>query len=170
VVFFFAYMLMLAPQKNSKDQLRKQLSEKKQKYDYALKATQKETQDQLNEQIEQSRKRLKDFVTDFEDAANLTFDISQIANEKAVNSFNIETSKKDSGGDPAASKYIFESRIGISFLTANFNQFATLLNALERHQPVIFVDRFAISRSDNDNANRQVKMDLAVFIRKVQGS
>lgn len=170
-MFFFAYMFMLAPQKNNKEQLKKQLEEKKQKYDYALKATQKETQDQLNEQIEQLRKKLKDFVTDFEDAANLTFDISQIANEKAVTSFSIETSKKGSGGDQATSnKYIFESRIGIGFSTASFNQFATLLNALERHQPVIFVDKFVISRAENGSSNRQVKMDLAVFVKKVQGS
>jgi Tfp pilus assembly protein PilO len=171
VVFFLAYMFMLAPQKSSKEELRKQLEEKKKRHDYAVKATEKETQDQLKKQIKQLRNRLKDFVVDFEDATNLTFDISQIANDKAVTSFSIETSKKSSGGDQASSdKYIFESRIDISFSAASFNQFAALLNALERHKPVIFVDRFAITRSDNDNSGRQVKMDLAVFVEKIQDS
>jgi len=171
VLFFFVYMLMLAPQKSSKEQLRKQLEEKKQMYNSALKATEKETQIQLKEQIEQSRNRLKDFVIDFENATNLTFDISQIASEKAVTSFSIETNKKDSSeGQAKSDKYIFESSIDISFLTAGFNQFAALLNALERHQPVIFVDRFVITRSDKDSSSRQVKMNLAVFVRKIQGS
>lgn len=171
ILFFFVYMLMLAPQKNNKEQLKKQLEEKKQMYSSALKATQKETQIQLNEQIKHLRNRLKDFVIDFEDAADLTFDISQIANAKEVNSFSIETNKRDNSRDPAMSdKYIFESHIDISFLTAGFNQFAALLNALERHRPVIFVDRFEITRSNKDSSDRQVKMNLAVFVRKIQDS
>ena len=170
VLFFFVYMLMLAPQKNSKEQLEKQLAEKKQMCDSALKSAEKETRIQLNEQIEQSRNKLNNFVIDFEDSANLTFDISQIASEKAVTSFSIET-KKDRGKNPAVSdKYISESGIDISFSTADFNKFAALLNALERHQPVIFVDRFAITRSDKGSSEHQVKMNLAVFVRKMQDS
>src|SRR4030043_1734731 len=111
-LLFFAYMLMLAPQKKTKAQLKKQLEEKKKMYASALKATEKETQIQLNEQIEQLRNRLKDFVIDFEDATNLTFDISQIASEKEVASFSIETSKKSGGGDNSSDKYVFESQIG----------------------------------------------------------
>jgi hypothetical protein len=171
ILFFFVYMLMLAPQKNSKEQLKKQLEEKKQMYNSALKATQKETQIQLNEQIEHLRNKLKDFVIDFEDSADLTFDISQIANAKEVASFSVETNRKDNSRDPAMSdKYIFESHIDISFFTADFNQFAALLNALERHRPVIFVDRFAITRSYKSGSDRQVNMSLAVFVRKIQDS
>jgi hypothetical protein len=171
ILFFFAYMLMLAPQKNSKEQLKKQLEEKKQMYNSALKATQKETQIQLNEQIEHLRNKLKDFVIDFEDSADLTFDISQIANAKEVASFSVETNRKDNSRDPAMSdKYIFESHIDISFSTADFNQFAALLNALERHRPVIFVDRFAITRPYKSGSDRQVNMSLAVFVRKIQDS
>jgi hypothetical protein len=167
ILFFFVYMLMLAPQKNNKEQLKKQLEEKRQMCNSALKATHKETQIQLNEEVEHLRNRLKDFVIDFEDATDLTFDISQIANAKEVTSFSIETNK----GDQAMSdKYIFESQIDISFFTAGFNQFAALLNAMERHRPVIFVDRFAITRSDKDSSGRQVRMNLAVFVRKIQGS
>ena len=170
ILFFFAYMLMLAPQKNSKEQLKKQLEEKKQMYNSALKATQKETKAQLDEQLEHLRNRLKNFAIDFEDSADLTFDISQIANGKEVTSFSIET-KKDSGRETAKSdKYISESHIDISFSTADFNQFAALLNTLERHRPVIFVDKFAITRSDKGSSEHQVKMNLAVFVRKIQDS
>jgi hypothetical protein len=171
ILFFFVYMLMLAPQKNSKEQLKKQLEEKKQMYNSALKATQKETQIQLNEQIEQLRNKLKDFVVDFEDSTDVTFDISQIASAKEITSFSIETSKKEGSRDPTMpDKYIFESHIDVSFLTTDFNQFAALLNALERHRPVIFVDRFAITRSYKGSSDRKVNMSLAVFVRKIQDS
>jgi len=170
VLFFFVYTLMLAPQKNSKEQLEKQLAEKKQICDSALKTAQKETKTQLDEQLEHLRNRLKNFVIDFEDSANLTFDISQIANKKEVASFSIETKKDSSRGPAMSDNYISESCIDISFLTASFNQFAALLNALERHRPVIFVDKFAITRSDKGSSEHQVKMNLAVFVRKMRDS
>jgi quinol monooxygenase YgiN len=161
---------MLAPQKNSKEQLEKQLAEKKQICGSALKAAQKETKIQLNEQIEQLRNKLKNFVIDFEDSANLTFDISQLANKKEVTSFSVETKNDSSGKAAMSDKYVSESHIDISFLAASFNQFAALLNALERHRPVIFVDKFAITRSDKNSSEHQVKMDLAVFVKKKQDS
>lgn len=171
VLLFFVHMLMLAPQKDSKERFEKQLAGKKQIYNSALKAAQKETKIQLNEQIEHLRNRLKNFVIDFEDSANLTFDISRIANEKEVTAFSIET-KDDGGRSTATSDYnhISENRIDISFFMADFNQFAALLNALERHRPVIFVDRFAITRSGRGSSDHQVNMSLAVFVRKKQDS
>ncbi len=169
ILFVFVYMLVLAPQKNSKEQLEKQLEGKKQIYNSALKATQKETQIQLKKQIEHLRNKLKDFVINFEDSTDVTFDISQIANAKEVTSFSIETSKRDISRAPTMSdKYIFESHIDISFSTADFNQFAALLNELERHRPVIFVDSFAITRSYRGGSDREVNMTLAVLVRKIQ--
>ena len=169
VLFFFLYMLMLSPQKGSKEQLKEQLEEKKRMYSSALKASEKETLIQLNEQIEQLREELHNFVVDYNDAANLTFDISKIANEKEVTSFRIETGKRDNNSKQAESEqYITESFFNISFATTDFTQFAALLNALERHKPVIFVDRFSITRTDRDGSGRQVKMNLSVFIRKIQ--
>lgn len=171
MLFFFVHILMLAPQQNSKEWLERQLAGKKQIYSSALKAAQKETKIQLTEQIKHLRNKLNNFVIDFEDSANLTFDISRIANEKEVASFSIKP-KSDSGRSTATPeyKYIFESNVDISFLTAEFNQFAALLNALERHRPVIFVDRFAITRSGKSGSDHQVNMSLAVFVRKKQDS
>jgi len=171
VLFFYAYVLMLVPQQNSKEWLERQLARKEQIFSSALKAAQKEIKIQLNKQTEDSRNRLKNFVIDFEDSTNLTFDISRIANEKEVASFSIETkSDSDRGTATPDYKYIFESQVNISFLTASFNQFAALLNALERHRPVIFVDRFTITRSERGRSEHQVNMSLAVFIRKKSDS
>ncbi len=171
VVFFFAYVLVLAPQKKSKEQLSRQLEEKKQLYGTALSAAQKETQIKLDDQIKQLREKLKTFVVNFEESTDVTFDISQIANTKQITSFNIATNKRDRSRDPAVSdKFIYESRIDINFLTSDFNQFAALLNALERHRPIIFVDSFAITRSNKDSSDRSVNMSLAVFVRKTQDS
>jgi len=169
-LFFLVYMLMLAPQKKSKKQIQKQLAEKKQMYESVLKAAQEETKVQLNEQMERLRNSLEDFVIDFEDSANLTFDIGRIASEKEIASFSIKPQGENKRRDStiAGYEYIFENHIDVSF-TAGFNQFATLLNALERHRPVVFVDKFIIARSKQGNSGHDVTMELAVFVKKQQG-
>ncbi len=167
VVFLLAYMLVLSPQKNYKNRIENELVERKQVYGSALRAARKETKIRLNEEIERLRSRLKDFVIDFEDSANLTFDISRIANEKKVASFSSKVKK--SGGLSAipGCKYICENYIVVSFI-GGFNQFATFLNALERHRPVIFVDKFAIIRSGQDDSVYQVSLDVAALVKKQQ--
>ena len=167
VVFLLAYMLVLGPQKNYKKRIENEIAERKQVHESAIRAAQKETKIRLNEQIERLRSRLKDFVIDFEDSGNLTFDISQIANEKKVASFSSKVKK--SGGLSAIPdcKYICENHIVISFI-GGFNQFATFLNALERHRPVIFVDKFTIIRSGQDNSVYRVTLNVAALVKKQQ--
>ncbi len=165
VLFFFVYIFVLAPQKKSKKQVGQQLAERKQLYNAAQEATQEETKLKLNEQIERLQNKLRDFAIDSEDSADLIFDISQIANEKKVASFSVKMRDGYEGSATSNCNHIFEKYIGVSF-NAGFNQFAALLNALERHRPIIFVDRFAIERSEQGDSNHKVKMNLAVFVRK----
>ncbi len=167
VVFLLAYMLVLGPQKNHEKRIENKLNESKQVYESALRAAQKETKIRLNEQIERLQSRLQDFVIDFEDSANLTFDISQIANEKNVASFSIKS--KDSRGLSTIPEcnYICENHIVISFI-GGFNQFVAFLNALERHRPVIFVDKFTMTRSGQDDSGYQVNLNVAAFVKKQQ--
>ncbi len=165
VVFLLAYMLVLGPQKNYKSRIENELAEKKQVYESALRAVQKETKIRLNEQIERLQSRLEDFVIDFEDSADLTFDITQIANEKKVTSFSSKVKKSGGLSTIPDCKYIRENNIVVSFI-GNFNQFATFLNALERHRPVIFVDKFAITRLGQDNSVYQVSLNVAALVKK----
>ena len=167
VVFLLAYIIVLGPQKNSKKRIENELAEKKQVYESALRAAQKETKIQLNAQIEHLQNRLRDFVVDFEDSANLTFEISQIANEKNVASFSIKGKENlVRSGEPDC-KYINENQIVISF-TGGFNQFATFLSALERHRPVLLVDKFTMTRSGQDDSAFRVSLNVAAFVRKQQ--
>jgi len=169
VLFLLVYVFALAPQLKTKKQIQEQLAEKKQIYDSARNAAQKGTQDRLSEEIKHLRDRLEDFVIDSEDLANLTFDISQIANEKGVGSFSISIADRPASVEAEKDNYLWESSIDISF-TAGFNQFASVLNALERYQPVVFVDKFVIHRSIQNSSDHQVVMDVAVFVKKQQDS
>jgi len=161
------YIFALAPQKKTKNQIGKQLAEKKQIYNLALETSKVETKIKLKEQLETLQKKLTDFVIEPEDSADLIFDISQIANEKKVDSFSIRPRESRRGSNSLDCENISENSIDISF-KGNYDQFATLLNTLERHRPVIFVDDFVITRSREGVSGHQVNMNLTLFVRKQQ--
>ena len=169
ILFAFAYIIVLAPQRKSKKQVQNQLAESQRMYDSAINATKEETKIRLKEEIENVQAKLKDFVIELEESANLTFDISQIANEKKVDSFSIKDQENHRGSAGAELEHLRENYINISF-EGGFNQFAAFLNALERHRPVVFVDNFRITRSRQEDKGNKVDMKLAVLVRKRQDS
>jgi hypothetical protein len=166
-VFLLAYLLVLGPQKKEKKRIRRELEEKKMAFEAALQASEKQTKEKLNEQIENLRNRLKDFVVDFEDSANLTFKISQLAGEKDVDAFSIKGKENVAGPGRKESTRIDENHMIISFV-AGLNQFATFLSDLERHRPVLLVDKFSMSRSAQDDSVFRVTLNVAAFVTKQQ--
>ncbi len=167
VLFVAAYLIMLIPQKSREKYYDRTLTEKKQVYEYAQRAAQEQTKIELDKEIERLRERLKDFVVDFEDSADLTFAIGQIAKERKVAALSI-----GSGDKRAASKTpvadvntVDETNIDISFISG-FNQFAAFVNNLERHRPVFFVHAFKIARSNQDKSVYTVTLDVRALVRR----
>lgn len=167
--FVAAYMILLKPQADSKSHLGKKLTEKKLEYEAAEKATEEQSKIELNERIAQLRERLRDFVIDFENAADLKFDITQIAREKEVASLSVGSGKRAKASTKSASdaNSIDESQIDISFVSG-FNQFASFVNSLERHRPVIFVHEFKLARSNKDKSAYQITLDVRALVKKQQ--
>ncbi len=65
------------------------------------------------------------------------------------------------------SNSIEESNIDISFVSG-FNQFASFVNSLERHKPVILVHEFELARSHQNKTAYQVTLDVRALVRKQQ--
>jgi Tfp pilus assembly protein PilO len=162
VLFLFFYMLVISPQKSNKNQLDKQLADKKQIYESAMKVSQEEARTKIKKQMEELQGKSKEFVVEQRDLANLTFDISQLSKENKLASFSIKTADIQ---DITGCNFIAQNQIYVSF-TAGFNQFAAFLNAIERHRPAVFVDNFTITREEQDISASQVTMELSVFVKK----
>ncbi len=169
VLSLLIYMMVLVPQREHKKQIDQQLAEKEKMYETILKINQRETRALMNKEMEQLRDKLKDFVAAPEDLAGLTFDIGQIANDIKISSFSIKPqSNLENRG--STNQYICENQMRVSF-KADFNKFAAFLNAMERHRPVIFVDKFEITQADqHDDLVSKVSMNLSVFVKRRQGS
>jgi len=165
VLFVLVYMFLLAPQYKNKKEVDRRFAEVKKAYDSAFVASKEETVNKIKEQIQILQDMVNNFTAGFEDSANLTFEISQVANEKKVDSFSIRMQDDSKGATEFT--HLKESRIDIGF-SGSFKQFASFLNALERNRPVVFVDDFKITRSVMEDSNHRVSMKLAVFVRKQQ--
>jgi len=171
---FLAYMIVIRPQNNNKRRLENGLTEQKQLYASALKATQEESKIQLNEEIQHLRDQLKGFAIDLEELTDLTFDISQIANRENLASFNVTPRSQSSSGRRGVSKkdepkLIIENFIDIKFI-AEFRQFANFVNALERHHPILFINKFKINLSTKDDSAYQTTLDVVAFVKKTQNN
>ena len=169
LVFAAAYMVLLKPQADRKKHLDNKLIEKKQEHRAAERAAEEQVRIEMNEQIAQLREKLEAFVIDFEHAANLKFDITQIAREEEVASLSVSSGKKPqtSNTQVADSNSIEENPIDISFVSG-FSQFASIVNSLERHKPVILVHQFKLDRSNKNKSAYQVTLDVRALVRKQQ--
>jgi len=169
VLLLAGYLLLLAPQKGTLISLEAQLAEKEREYKNAEIAASNKAKEQLGARTKHLTKKLGDYVADFNDLGDLSFSISRIAGQMRVGAFESRGRGGGSYTDIPNCDYIGRSDAIISF-TASFNRFASVVNALERHRPVFFVDEFSITKARKSELEHQVNMLLTVFVRKPQDS
>lgn len=167
VLLVLGYVTVLGPQGKVARDMSRELSEKERSYNEALEASQQHTKDKLSAQLQQLQDRVGDFVVDFEESAKVTFDIGRIVDELKIGSFNIQNRGGERrGAIEIETEYVSENEVEITF-EADFSQFAFLLNKLERHRPVLFVEKFNILPADRDG-KPQASMSLVYLVRKPQ--
>jgi hypothetical protein len=163
IIFLFAYVLLLSPQNKTRHGLQVQFDKVREQYDAALLASNPDHKNYILNQIESLRKQVSDYVIAYESSSNLTFDISQLADRLKISAISSKT-KNDQPLEKCS--HISENQIYISF-KGSFRQFLSLLNDLERHTPVVFVDKFSIVCSELTSEN-EVSLEMAVFVTKRQ--
>lgn len=165
ILLFFVYLLVLGPQNEKRRSMANQLINEKKAYDAALKAQEQETRDVLKTQLQNLRTELKVFAVDSGESANLTFDISQLASQQQIEAFSIKSRDVRSISDSSEFTHVGENYFDVGFVSG-FNQFAAFLSALERHEPTMLVDEFAITRSEEAGQGHNAKLNLAVLVVK----
>jgi len=165
IILLLSYLFVLAPQESLRRITERKLADTKNLAQSAREAAEEKNKNLLLEQLSNSGKRLKDFVIEQENSANLTFDIGRISSEVKLDSF----SSNFTGGEGTIKtdnyKHIIARQISVNF-NSSFNKFAVFLNALERSRPVFFIDTFSITRSAESDSGHKVDMKLAVLVGK----
>jgi hypothetical protein len=165
VLFLLLFIVVLIPQGKRRKNIELEFTKLKSDAEIADKASQESQRQKLNQQIESLETKVGDFVFTAADAGNLPFDISNISSDIGLDAFGISSS----GGERIplydGCKFLFAKKIQVSF-NSGFNKFAAFINALEKHRPVIFINTFVITRSQQGDTPNKVDMELAVLVSK----
>lgn len=160
------YGLVLRPQVDYRHRLETDIVQAKEDYARAVEAARPDTQARLTEQVERLRGRVADFLIGLEEAPSLAFEIGDLAYATRLESFGMKPTNARASGPQV--ERLNEKRLQVNFV-AGFPRFAAFLNALERHQPAVFVETFTINRPMETDAEPRVDMGLAVLVEKPQG-
>lgn len=162
-----SYLFILEPQIQRGKELDVQLADAKSLYKIAHHAANKENQIRLERRVGMLNDRVSDFVLRANVASDLAFELAKLADETGVASFAMKPKKRPGPNTAADDDCVGEEYIEVSFM-GPFHEFATLLNALERHHPILLVETFSISRPPTRSSEPQVSMQLAVLVEKAQ--
>jgi len=157
------YAIVISPQNRLRNQLTRQIAQKQELYEDAVTATLSVARAQLEDELQRLSERFNRFAIDVADLADLTFDISRIASEQKLSSFTITDKGDWKNSSIGGCDNVLINHIDVSF-TGSFTQFAVFLNEMERHKPVVFVDKFSITRQPDGSAGHAVSLNLAVLV------
>jgi Tfp pilus assembly protein PilO len=153
-VFALAFFFFISPKLKISSKLAADCANKQKLYESAIDAAKEENQKKLADEVKALKNRLGRFVVESQGSANLTFDVSRIAGARHVGSLAVKTTDTNKSLSQTDSTNLLENHIEVSF-ASDFMQFASFLNDLERHQPVIFVDSFRLTRGTQGDSNHK---------------
>lgn len=162
-----SYVFILKPQVQRCKELDVQLADVKNLYRVARHAAEEENQLRLARAVDELNDRVSDFLVRPDATSDLAFELAKLANETGVESFSMKPKRKQGPEMISDCDLIGRERVELSF-SGPFPEFATLLNALERHHPILFVETFAIHRPRTQTSEPQVTMELAVLVENAQ--
>lgn len=161
----FANGLVLGPQRKAVKHVEAELKEKSQLYDSYMLTSSIPARDVRARKIAKITKQLEQFVTDIDSLDNLTLNISELATNCGVRSF--KSKGLDDGAFSTMTNY---DRLGRMTLLmdfgSSFNELARLISLLERHKPIVIVDKFAIMRSSDQDNTHRMNIYLSVYVRR----
>jgi Tfp pilus assembly protein PilO len=169
VLFVLVYVFVLSPQKETLNAKKALLAKSDSDFKKATDAYTGVTKERLDKQVKHIREKLDTFASIGGDSSKLVVDLGQIATSLNVIGFSSKGQTDQSSGKLPMCKALGADFMYVSF-KGNFNQFARFVNELERHKPIIFVDKFTISHSDQGSFDSEITMVLAVFVCSPESS
>ena len=163
-----AYLFLLMPQNRKVEEMNRQFSLMDQKVRMSQAASAPEAKSRLQKELETTGDHIREFLIAPDAASSLALNIGRLAGDAGVRGFASKAASDQAWRDIPNCERIGFQLIDVSF-ESPFNDFAALLSSLERHQPVILIDRFRILQSARPEQGHDVSMTLAVLIKKNGG-
>lgn len=165
LILLAVFWFLLVPQKQAMELVGNELAEKKFEYSRAKYASSYDSQVLWNRKLEDLNEHLGQFIADANSLDNLNFAISKIAGDMRVEEFASRGTVGESYSEILNCEYIGRAETTVVF-KSSFNKLAALINVLERHQPVIFIEQFSILQTTKGDSKHRVNLILSVLVRK----
>jgi len=164
-VLALVYVFVVMPQEETINKIEGQLAGGKIEYHIFKNAASTKAKTELTSQINELKSQLSDFVTEFDDISGVIFGIGQVVNGMNVGSFASRGGTVESSVEIPNCEHLGQIFFRMEF-TASFNLFAQVINTLERHKPIVFVNKFSIAQSSRNNNAHKVGLTLSIFTRE----
>lgn len=163
VVLIFAYIFLLFPAQRKAAHLRNSVDSVRKEYDEASEFVTGKNLDRMRIQVAGLKEELERYLAPDEEAKSIAFRVSRIAEQSGIKGFSTKFKPKKMESVVDNCPQIDMSRIDISF-KGEYAQFVRLINDLERHQPIVFVDSFSIVAADKGDELHDIKIVLKILI------
>ena len=158
------YFLLLSPQQEAIRIVDEKLAQKAEELEKYRAVGLPHVRIERDKRIATMSANLGQYVANPEDLDRLAFNISRIANEIGVKAFASKELGQKSYAEMPNYDYIGFSGTSVSFV-GTFYQLALFVNALERHEPVVFLDELTISQVPRlENAN-EIQILYNMYVR-----
>ena len=153
------YAVILSPAQAHYQQVVQTLAEEKGRLDWAAAATRPEALAELTEEVQVLETRVGDLSCTREGLAELAFSVGRLTADQKVDNVRVKTQETRGATD----ERVAERRLEIE-CNGGFHEFAGLLNAFERHRPVLFVDALSIQRPTTAGERLNTSMTVTVLV------
>ena len=164
IVLSVIHMFLMLPQRKESGLLVQKLMQKKLMYDSSRAAVSEQARGTLTQKVRELTGELDRFVSDVDELDGIWFGVSGIADEIGVDSFQSKGIDSESYSAIPNCYDVGTASVEVSF-SGSFSKFARFVNQLERYEPVVFIDDFAIARSRREDSGPETKLLLSVFVR-----
>lgn len=157
------YLGVVFPSQRSVEQVSSRLDGITRRYEQASESVRSRRLEEMRRQVILRQEELAKYMVAGDAARDNASRISQIAERAGIKGYSTRYRGSCLTTELGNCVHVGISRIDISW-EGDFEQFARMVNELERHRPVIFVDGFVISRPDNPAEGCQIAVSLVIFV------
>ena len=157
------YMGVVFPAQRSARQVSGRLDEITSRYEEAGEFVRGRRLEKMQRQIVLLRAELETYLVSRDAARDNASAISRIAERTGIKGYSTRYRNSSLIAELDNCLHVGASWIDISW-KGDFEQFARLINELERHRPVVFVDGFLISRPNNQAEGCQIELSLVILV------
>lgn len=165
VVIGACYYFVIVPQKTHLKKLFSRVEHEIETNLVASHANEKKASELMDKKMIEAEELLGDFIVKKSEVTDFIFDFKRMADASGIVDFTGSYDPSTSYTDVTGFTKISEGSLRINF-SGDYSQFIKMLNNFERYKPVVFIDRFDMSRARRQGQGSIINMTLTYYVIK----